>query len=44
LQYLRVYGEVIEFIDFRLLSHDVNRVIVEGCWVPEALLYLTSAV
>jgi len=35
-----VYDEVTEFVDFRLLGHDVNRVIVKRHWVPEALLYL----
>jgi hypothetical protein len=37
----RVYSKVNEFIDSNPLGHDVNRVIVNGHWIPEALLYLT---
>jgi len=35
-----VYEEVNRFIDSPGSSHDVNRVIIDGHWIPEALLYL----
>jgi hypothetical protein len=35
-----VYEEVNRFIDSPESSHDVNRVIIDGHWIPEALLYL----
>jgi hypothetical protein len=37
-----VYEEVNKFID-SIPEHDANRVIVEGHWIPEALLYLALA-
>jgi transcription termination factor NusB len=35
-----VCNEINRFIDFNPLGHDVGRVIVDGHWIPEPLLYL----
>jgi len=35
-----VCDEINRFIDSNPLEHDVNRVIINGHWLPEALLYL----
>jgi hypothetical protein len=35
-----VCNEINRFIDSNPLGHDVNRIIVDGRWIPEPLLYL----
>ena len=35
--------EINRFIDFNPLEHDVNRIVINGHWDPEALLYLGVA-
>jgi len=39
-----ICDEINRFIDSNPLEHDVNRIIVDGLWIPEALLYLGIAV
>jgi len=39
-----ICNEIDKFMDFHPLGHDVNRIIVNGHWDPEALLYLGIAV
>jgi hypothetical protein len=39
-----VCDEINRFIDFNPLGHDVNRIIINGRWDPEALLYLAVVI
>jgi len=36
----KVYDEVNRFVDSLGPEHDVNRIIIDGHWIPEALLYV----
>jgi len=38
----KVYDEINRFVDSLGPEHDVNRIIVDGHWIPEALLYVAS--
>jgi hypothetical protein len=39
-----ICDEINRFIDFNPLEHDVNRIIINGHWDPEALLYLAVVI